>query len=158
MIINSVPCITKNSKIDSVFQPAGVIKNNKHMHIAHCTCNYIIQCTVYNVILPTFSLKGVCDEIFDRYFFHDLNPSGSLISRLKYFRILEFHRDIKIFKKLCSVHPTAVSRKQNTVCLKTLPRASHRRDRLCSVHPSLKSSFATCIIPRILAPLCASYQ
>ena len=24
MIINSVPCITKNSKIDSVFQPAGV--------------------------------------------------------------------------------------------------------------------------------------
>ena len=108
--------------------------------------------------MPTFSLKGVCDEIFDRYFFHDLNPSGSLINRLKYFRILEFHRDIKIFKKLCSVHPTAVSRKQNTVCPKTLPRASHRRDRLCSVHPSLKSSFATCIIPRILAPLCASYQ
>ena len=88
-------------------------------------------------MLPTFSLKGVCDEIFDRYFFHDLNPSGSLISRLKYFRILEFHRDIKIFKKLCSVHPTAVSRKQNTVCLKTLPRASHRRDRLCSLQSAV---------------------
>ena len=30
-------------------------------------------------------LKGVCHEIFDLQFFHDSNPSGPLINRLKCF-------------------------------------------------------------------------
>ena len=44
-------------------------------------------------------LKGVCHEIFDLHFFHDMNPSGPLINRLKYFRIwFQFHRNIQIFE------------------------------------------------------------
>ena len=30
-------------------------------------------------------LKGQCHEIFDLYFFHESNPSGPLINRLKWF-------------------------------------------------------------------------
>ena len=42
------------------------------------------------------SLKGVCHEIFDLHFFHDLNPSRPLMNRLKYFRILfQFRQDIR---------------------------------------------------------------
>ena len=98
-------------------------------------------------------------------FFHDLNPSGSLISRLKYFCILEFHRDIKIFKKLCSVHCAShrsVKKtkyrmsKNSATCIPS--QRQTLQSAVCSVHSSVKSSFATCIIPRILAPLCASYQ
>ena len=45
---------------------------------------------------------------FRPQFFHDSNPSGPLINRLKYFRIVFlFRRDIRIFKKLLGVHPTA---------------------------------------------------
>ena len=42
-------------------------------------------------------LKGVYHEIFDRHFFHDSNPSGPQISRLKCFQILfRFRRDSSI--------------------------------------------------------------
>ena len=45
------------------------------------------QCTLLNV---------VCREIFRPHFFHDLNPSGPLINKLKYFRIrFQFRRDIR---------------------------------------------------------------
>ena len=55
-------------------------------------------------------LKGVCHEIFDLYCFHDSIPFGSLISRLKHFRIIfKFHRDIQIFKKLHGVQLTSES-------------------------------------------------
>ena len=41
-------------------------------------------------------LKRVCHEIFDHQFFHDLNPFGSMINKLKYFRIwFRFCRDIQ---------------------------------------------------------------
>ena len=46
-------------------------------------------------IFRTMWLKGVCHEIFHIYFFHDSNPSGPLINRVKYFRIrCRFRRDI----------------------------------------------------------------
>ena len=35
------------------------------------------------IVLKT--LKGQCHEIFDLYFFHESNPSGPLINRLKWF-------------------------------------------------------------------------
>ena len=56
------------------------------------------------------ALKGVCHEIFELHFFHDANPSGPLINKLKYFQIwYQFRRDIPIFKKLRGVHTTAES-------------------------------------------------
>ena len=39
------------------------------------------------VSLRVFSLKGMCHENVDLHFFHDSNPSGPLINRLKYFRL-----------------------------------------------------------------------
>ena len=46
--------------------------------------------SVYN------SFKGVCHKIFDLQFFHDSNPTGPLINRLKYFRIwFLFRQDIR---------------------------------------------------------------
>ena len=49
-----------------------------------------------NKIVAIFCfLTGVCHEIFYIHFFHDSNPSGSLINRLKHFRIcFRFRRDI----------------------------------------------------------------
>ena len=39
------------------------------------------------VLMNSFvpGLKGQCNEIFDLYFFHESNPSGPLINRLKWF-------------------------------------------------------------------------
>ena len=43
-------------------------------------------------------LQRVCHKIFDLYFFHDSNPSGPLINRLKYFRIwFRFPHDIHYY-------------------------------------------------------------
>ena len=97
------------------------------------------------------SLKGVCHEIFDLHFFHDLNPSRPLINRLKYFRIrFRFRRDIWIFKKLHGVHPTAES--DSTVCVipgsQTLQCASYRGVRLLGVHHTADSDSLVCITPR----------
>ena len=113
----------------------------------------------------------MCHEIFDLHFFHDSNPTRSLISRLKYFRIwFQFCRDIQILKKLHSVHPTAES--YSAVCI--IPRsqaqrcASHRGVKLGCVHhrgvklsgvnPTAESDFAVCIKPLSRAPRCASYR
>ena len=42
-------------------------------------------------------LKRQCHEIFDLYFFHEWNPSGPLINRLKWFcLIIRFREDIGI--------------------------------------------------------------
>ena len=112
-------------------------------------------------------LKVVCHEIFDLQFFHDSNPSGPLINRLKYFQIrFRFRRDIQILKKLRIVHPTVESdsavcvytvESDSTVCItlrSQAPRcASHPRvkwwtvlKKLRGVHLTAESSFAECII------------
>ena len=119
-------------------------------------------------VVPTSSLKGVCHEMrwFDLHFFHDSNPSRPLMNRLKCFGIrFWFPRDIQIFKKLCSVHPTTVSSskvlrcashrgvKWSKVFLKTLRCASFR-----GVHPSAELSSAVCIIPQSLTPQYASHR
>ena len=63
-------------------------------------------------------------------FFHDLNPSGPLINRLKYFRIrFWFRRDIWIFKSWAVCIPP---RCQTTRC-------AHRWVKLRSVHPTAES-------------------
>ena len=62
------------------------------------------------------SLKGSFSWHFLPLFFHDLNPSGSLIHTLKYFRIIfRFRPSIQMFKKLCSVHHTGES--NSAVCI-----------------------------------------
>ena len=44
-----------------------------------------------------YELKGQCHEIFDLYFFHESNPSGPLINRLKWFCLkIRFRKDIRI--------------------------------------------------------------
>ena len=56
---------------------------------------------------PQHCVKGVCHEIFYLTIFHDSNPSGPLINRLKYFRnMLRFRRDIRFFKKLRGLYHT----------------------------------------------------
>ena len=70
-----------------------------------------------NKIYSWGQLKGQCHEIFDLHFFHDSNPPRPLINRLNYFRILfRFRRDLRIFKKLRSVHHPAES--DSAVCNK----------------------------------------
>ena len=115
-----------------------------------------------------FLLKGVCHEISTSIFFHDSNPSRRLINRLKYFRIgFRFCRDIRIFKKLRSAHPTAQS--DSAVCC--TPRscapgcASHCGVKLLGVHHIAESSdkkfsknSAVCIPPQSQTPRCASYR
>ena len=89
-------------------------------------------------------------------FFHDSKPSGPLINRLKYFRIrFRFRRDIRIFKKLCGVHPTAES--DSAVCI--TPRSQTR-----GVHHTTESSdeefsksSGVCITPRSQTPRWAVY-
>ena len=72
-------------------------------------------------------------------FFHDSNSSR-----------FRFHRDIWIFKKLCSVHPIAES--DSVVCI--IPRsqtprcAAHRGVKLRGVHSTAESSSVVCITPR----------
>ena len=75
------------------------------------------------------TLKGVCHEIFNLHFFHDSNPSGPRINRLKYFLILfQFRRDILIFKKLRGVWHTAESDSavRNTPWSQAPRSATHR--------------------------------
>ena len=117
-------------------------------------------------------LKGSVSRDFRPPFFHAWNPSRPLMNRIKYFRIrFQFHRDIPIFKKLCSVHHTAES--SSEVCTmsrsQALWRKSHRRVKLhgvhltagqtlqcasllgvelCSVHHTAESDSAVSITPR----------
>ena len=52
-------------------------------------------------------------QIFDLYFFHYSNLSGSLTHKLNYFQIrFRFLWDIRIFKKLCGVNDTTESELQ----------------------------------------------
>ena len=114
-------------------------------------------------------LKEVCHEIFYLYCFHDSNPSGPLINRLKYFHIIFLLRpNIQIFMKLHGVHPTAES--IPTVCIipqsrvfqilkkKNPPCAPHRRVNLRGVHPTAETISAVCIIPGRQSLRCASYR
>ena len=64
-----------------------------------------------SVIVRSLKLKGVCHNIFDLHFLHDLNPSGPLINRLKYFLIqFRFRRDIR------SHHKTQSSKNSTLGC------------------------------------------
>ena len=110
-------------------------------------------------LVPEKIIKGVCHEIFDLHFFHDLNPSRPLINRLKYFRTrFRFHQDIQIFKKLRSVHPTVES--SSVVCIPPLSQAPS-----CASHHGVKKSkflkklcgVQLCIPLRSQAPWCASH-
>ena len=94
--------------------------------------------------LTKFLLQGSVSRDFrPPVFFHDLNPSGPLINRLKYFRIrFRFRRDIQILKKLRGVHPM---------------KTKHLK-KLCGVHPTAESDSAVCIIPRSQALQCASHR
>ena len=89
-------------------------------------CKYIC---ISQILCGVIKQKSHVSRDFRPLFvFYDLNPSGPLINRIKYFWIrFRFHWDIQIFKKLLSVHHTA------------------------------ESSSAVCIIPRSQAPRCASY-
>ena len=57
-------------------------------------------------------LKGVCREIFTPIFY-DLNPSGHLINRIKYFRILIDFAEIFEFLKSSAVCIILRSQNQN---------------------------------------------
>ena len=89
-------------------------------------CKYIC---ISQILCGVIKQKSHVSRDFRPLFvFYDLNPSGPLINRIKYFWIrFRFHWDIQIFKKPLSVHHTA------------------------------ESSSAVCIIPRSQAPRCASY-
>ena len=108
------------------------------------------------------SVKGSVSRVFRPPFFHDSNPSRPLIDRLNYFRIrFRFHRDIRILKKLRSVHPTAES--DSAMCI--IPQcASYCGVRLRSVHYTTESDSAVGITPQIhenkaseKTPQCVSY-
>ena len=71
--------------------------NDKTCH--GCEILPMFQCGAYaNNKMYSHShlkLKGMCHDIFDLHFFHDSNPSGPLINRIKYFPIrFRFRRDI----------------------------------------------------------------
>ena len=60
----------------------------------------VIRFFTYVIFLNTVMshmLKRQCHEIFDLYFFHESNPSGPLINRLKWFCLkIRFREDIRI--------------------------------------------------------------
>ena len=120
------------------------------------------------------NLKGSVSRDFYLYFFHDSNPSGSLINRLKLFRIIyRFPRDVQIFKKLCgvshtteSVYVVSIKPQSQTPwyashCRVKIAKyffltpwcASHCsasicRVKLCGVHHTAESDSAVCITPQ----------
>ena len=108
-----------------------------------------------NELKELSTLKEVCHKIFNLHFFHDSNPSGPLINRVKYFQIqCWFCRDIKIFKtsrvKLRGVHHTV----ESDFAVYIIPRsqtprcASYRGVRLRSVHHTAESDSSVCITPQ----------
>ena len=116
----------------------------------------------------SLSLKGLCHETFDLYFFLDSNPSDPLINRLKYFRIrFHFFCDIRVLKQLQGMHPTAES--DCAVCIiplsLTLRRASHCRvkrtkflyKKIRGVHHTAESDYAVRIIPQSQTAQCVTY-
>ena len=57
-------------------------------------------------------LKRQCHEIFDLYFFHEWNPSGPLINRLKWFCFkIRFRQDIRIRNSQNSTPRSVILRK-----------------------------------------------
>ena len=99
-------------------------------------------------------IKGSLSRDFLPYF-HELNPSGSLIN--SYFRILfRFRRDIGIFKKLCGVHYSEESASAVSIIPRsqTLRCASHccvkktkYLKKLCGVQNIVESNSGMCITP-----------
>ena len=89
-------------------------------------------------------------------FFHDSNQSGPLINRLKYFRNrFRFCRDIRIFKKLCFVHPTSES--DSAVCNipgSQAPQCAYSAMCITPRNEVMNSSSKT---PRSQTPRCASH-
>ena len=137
-------------------------KKHKPVYIETTNCYWLgsdhslqgLCCTIFLLTLSFYSvLKGMCHNIFYLYFFHDSNPSGPLIKRLKHFRILfRIRRDIWIFKKLHGVHHTVDS--DSTVCIKSQdPRcASHRgvwlHDVQCASWPRVSNLLSVCFDPK----------
>ena len=95
------------------------------------------QCTLYSIV------HRLCVTRFSTSsFFHDSNPSGSLINRLKYFLIrFRFRRDIRIFKKLHGVHPTTES--DSALCI--IPRS---RAPWCASHSGVNNLISVCLNPK----------
>ena len=85
--------------------------------------------TLYSTILNHWVkfviLKRQCHEIFYLYFFHELNPFGSLINRLKLFHWkIRFHEDIH--EKRESVQcETALSRTPHSIALQQVQLHSY---------------------------------
>ena len=92
-------------------------------------------------------------------FFHDSNPSGPMINKLKYFRI-QFRNPgniLKNFKLWCA------STAESDSAVYIIPRCQTPSDekfskmkKLCGVQLTAESSSAVCIIQRSLTPRCAS--
>ena len=61
---------------------------------------------VWMILNIWLSLKGVCQEIFNLYYFHDSTPPERLINRLKYFLIwFQFGRGIhSVVSPMCAAH------------------------------------------------------
>ena len=79
----------------------------------------------------------MCHKIFDLQFFHDSNPSGPLINRLKYFRILfRFRQDFRSQSCLRGVQHTKeiisavcyIPRKSSQRCATYRGRGDYLRD------------------------------
>ena len=79
-------------------------------------------------------------------FLHDLNPSGLLINRLKYFRIRFDFADKFEFWSNSGV---CISPRSQTKCL---------YKKIRGVHHTAESDSAVCIIPRIQTAQCVTYR
>ena len=111
----------------------------------------------------------MCNEIFDLYFFHDSNPSGSLINRVKYYRIrFQFRRDIrsqsskKVFSFMIDVFtPKRISPDCTFKSNQRLSKISILTQRyaawLLGVMRTAELDSKVWCIPQILTPWCAHY-
>ena len=103
------------------------------LHLPKTTCsNYELHSLHYKL-----SWEGVCHEILDLDFFHDSNPVGPLINRVKYFKIrFRFWRDIRSqnLKKIDSLVCMA-PRSQNFRLIKNTFYNSNLLFHDRSVHP-----------------------
>ena len=82
-------------------------------------------------------------------FFHDSNPSGPLISRLKY--------SVLILSRY-SITKLSVFAVSNTLWRRSLQCATHCGDDPHGVQHTTEIIFAVCNIPRRLSPRCASHR
>ena len=99
---------------------------------------------------PGAGLKGVCHEIFELHFFHDLSPSRPLINRLKYFRIqFDFaeifdHKARKFDSVVCMTtwsQNFRLSKSKKFSSVLTPQCASHRVEGLQGVHHTTESDY-----------------